>query len=104
VTSNQIISDAGTEFSNFHVQLLFKQYGIVHQSLRGKHKASVAERMIQTLKGRLEKYFWNKITKKYVNVIQQIVQNFYNTPYRSIGMAPSSVNSTDISKVSKKMY
>ena len=104
VTPNQIISDAGTEFYNFHVQQLFKQYGIVHYSLRGKHKASVAERMIQTLKGRLEKYFWNKKTKEYVNVIQQIVLNYNNTPHRSIGMAPSAVNSTNTNKVFKKMY
>ena len=104
VTPNQIVTDEGTEFYNFNVQQLFKQYGIVHYSLRGKHKASVAERMIQTLKGRLEKYFWNNRTKKYVDVIQQIVENYNKTPHRSIGMAPSAVDSSNIKKVFKKMY
>ena len=104
VTPNHIITDVGTEFYNFHVQKMFKNYGIVHYSLRGPHKASVAERMIQTMKGRLEKYFWQNKTKRYVDVLQQVAQNYNNTPHRSIGMAPSSVNENNRDIVFKKMY
>ena len=104
VTPNQIITDVGTEFYNHHVQKLFKENGIVHYSLRGPHKASVAERMIQTLKGRLEKYFWQNKTKRYVDVLQQIVDNYNKTPHRSIGMAPNKVNRSNIDEVFKKMY
>ena len=104
VTPNQLITDLGTEFYNRHVQELFKQYGIVHYSLRGPHKASVAERMIQTIKGRIEKYCWENKTKRYVDVLHQIIDNYNKTPHRSIGMAPISVNSTNREQVFQKMY
>ena len=103
-TPNQIITDVGTEFYNSHVQQLFKEYGIVHYSLTSKHKASVAERMIQTLKGRLEKYFWKNKTKRYIDILDQTVNNYNNSPHRSIGMAPSAVNSKNIRQVFLKMY
>ena len=103
-TPNHIITDVGTEFYNWQVQKLFKENGIVHYSLRGQHKASVAERMIQTLKGRLEKYFWKNKTKRYLDVLQTIVDNYNKTPHRSIGMAPVKVNRSNTEQVFKKMY
>ena len=104
VTPNHIITDVGTEFYNHYVQKLFKENGIVHYSLRGPHKASVAERMIQTLKGRLEKYFWKNKTKRYIDVLQQVINNYNKTPHRSIGMAPIKVNRSNQDAVFKKMY
>ncbi len=104
VTPNQIITDVGTEFYNHRVKSLFDDYGVVHYSLRGPHKASVAERMIQTLKGRLEKYFWANKTKRYVDVLQQVVDNYNKTPHRSIGMAPVKVNRSNQEQVFNKMY
>ena len=103
-TPNHIITDVGTEFYNWHVQKLFKENGIVHYSLRGQHKASVAERMIQTLKGRLEKYLWQNKTKRYVDILQQIVDNYNHTPHRSIGMAPVKVTRSNTEQVFKKLY
>ena len=104
VTPNHLITDDGTEFYNINVQKLFKEYGINHYSLRGAHKASVAERMIRTMKGRLEKYFWHNKTKRYVDVIQQIIDNYNGTPHRSIGMAPNKVNRNNRDQVFKKLY
>ena len=104
VTPNQIITDVGTEFYNYRVKSLFDDYGILHYSLRGPHKASVAERMIQTLKGRLEKYFWANKTKRWIDVLQQVVDNYNKTPHRSIGMAPVKVNRSNRDEVFKKMY
>ena len=103
-TPNHVITDVGTEFYNFHVQKLFEENGIVHYSLRGPHKASVAERMIQTIKGRLEKYFWKNKTKRYLDVLQTIIDNYNKTPHRSIGMAPIKVNRSNSEQVFKKLY
>ena len=104
LTPNHIITDVGTEFYNTHVQKLFQENGVVHYSLRGPHKASVAERMIQTLKGRLEKFFWQNKTKRYVDILQQVVDNYNNTPHRSIGMAPVKVNHSNRESVFKRLY
>ena len=46
---------------------------VIHYSLRGRHKASVAERMIKTMKGRLEKYFWQNKSKRYVDILEQVI-------------------------------
>ena len=103
-TPNQVVTDDGTEFYNHQVQALFNEYGIRHYSIRGPHKAAVAERMIQTLRGRLEKYFWENKTKRYVDVLQQTVDNYNKTPHRSIGMSPISVNLKNRPEVFKKLY
>ena len=103
-TPNHIITDVGTEFYNWQVQKLFKENGIVHYSLRGKHKASVAERMIQTLKGRLEKFLWQNKTKRYIDVLQTVIDNYNRTPHRSIGMPPIKVNRSNTEKIFKKLY
>ena len=104
VTPNQVITDVGTEFYNNHVQKLFQYFGIVHYSLRGPHKASVAERVIQTIKNRLEKYMWHNKTKRYIDILQQVIDNYNATPHRSIGMAPNKVNRNNREKVFRKMY
>ena len=99
-----LATDKGTEFTNRDVQNLFAEKGIIHYILQGKHKASVAERMIRTLKGRLEKYFWQNKTKRYVDVLQQIVYNYNHTPHRSIGMAPVMVNFKNRKDVFDKLF
>ena len=60
--------------------------------------------MIQTLKGRLEKYFWQNKTKRYVDILQTIVKNYNRTPHWSIGMIPVQVNRSNTEKVLKKLY
>ena len=54
------ITDLGKEYYNRKVYDLFRLYGINHYSLRGPHKASIAERFIRTLKSKIERYFYKK--------------------------------------------
>jgi len=103
-TPNHLITDVGTEFYNRPVEQLLQNYGVEHYSIRGQHKAAVAERMIRTMKGRLEKYLWENKTKRYVDVLPQVIDNYNRTPHRSIGMAPISVNRTNRDQVFKKLY
>mgnify|MGYP003729644177 CR=1 FL=1 len=99
-----LVTDEGTEFYNRDVQKLLEEKCVTHYSLRGRHKASVAERMIQTMKGRLEKYFWFNKTKRYVDILQDVIDNYNQTPHRSIGMAPISVNFGNRKTVFDKLY
>ena len=98
------VTDDGTEFYNRPVRGLLEKYGIRHYSIRGEHKAAVAERMIRTMKGRLEKYMWHNKTKRYVDILGDIVNNYNRTPHRTIGMAPISVTLANREEVFKKMY
>ena len=103
VPSN-LITDVGTEFYNHYVQNFLSSIGTKHYSIKGPHKACVAERMIQTMKGRLEKYFYENKTKRYVDVLQQIIDNYNRTPHRSIGMCPVEVNMSNRAYVFEKLY
>jgi len=86
------------------VNTLFDRFGIRHYSIRGKHKACVAERFIKTLKGRLEKYFWEKKTHKWIDVLDQFIENYNNTYHRSIKMAPNEVSDENRKQVFRTLY
>jgi hypothetical protein len=86
------------------MKALFNRYAINHYSIRGKHKACVAERFIRTLKSRLEKYFWENKTQNWVDVLDQFIVNYNGTYHRSIKMAPNDVNDENRSKVFQTLY
>ena len=86
------------------MKALCDRYAINHYSVRGKHKACVAERFIRTLKSRLEKYFWEKNTRNWVDVLHQFIDNYNGTYHRSIKMAPNDVNYVNRAKVFKTLY
>ena len=60
--------------------------------------------MIRTLKGRLEKFMWENKTKRYIDVLQDIVANYNKTPHRSIGMAPTDVSLSNRDAIFQKLY
>ena len=99
-----IITDMGTEFYNKMMNSLFLRLGIKHYSIRGRHKASVAERFIRTLKSRFQKYFWTNKTTNWTAVLDQFVDNYNNTYHRSIKMAPNDVNEDNRAVVYKNLY
>ena len=57
-----LVTDGGLEFFNAAVRKVFDTYGINHYKTptKTKWKASMAERVIRTLKSRLQKYFKTK--------------------------------------------
>ena len=101
-----LITDGGLEFFNSSVRQIFNSFGINHFKSKTKTawKASIAERAIQTIKSRLEKYFAHSKQRKWIDVIDQIVDNYNKTPHRSIGMAPLAVNDENRDKVYKRLY
>ena len=101
---NSIITDEGLEFYNKPMNELYDKYSIIHYSIKTARKASIAERAIQTLKNRFEKYFYQYKTKRWIDVLDQFTENYNQTPHRSIGMAPASVNETNRAKVFKQMF
>ena len=101
---NTLITDEGLEFYNSNVKELLDKYGIHHYSIKTKMKASVVERFNRTLRQKLEKYFVKNNTKCWIDVLQQFVDNYNNTPHRSIGMAPSKVTDENADQVFKELF
>ena len=101
-----LVTDDGKEFFNQKVNNVFMTYGINHYSTptKTKMKASLAERAIRTLKSRLQKLYSVRNKNRWIDVIDQIVTNYNNTPHRSIGMAPIKVTDANRKRVYKRLY
>ena len=94
------------EFYNTEVRKIFTNYGINHYTTptRTKWKASYAERVIRTIKSRIQKYFVQNKTKKWIDIIQNIAKDYNNTPHSSHGLPPQDVTSENRDLVYKKLY
>ena len=104
---NRFASDRGTEFSPSHpsiFKVLVEKYGMLIFKLGGDHKASMAERFIRTLKTRIERYFTESQSFRWVDVLQNLSEAINNTKNRSIGMAPNEVNEENRGEVFQKLY
>ena len=101
-----IITDRGLEFYNSEVKKIFTNYGINHFSTPTKTlwKASMVERVIRTLKGRIQKYFETNNTKRWKDVFEQMVDNYNSTPHAAHGFAPKDINSENKDEVRNKLY
>ena len=52
-------------------------------------KAAVVERFNRTLKTKMFRYFTHANTRRYLDVLYDLLHSYNNTHNRSIGMAPS---------------
>lgn len=84
-------TDKGKEFLCKPVQQLLKQKGVHHFTSNSDKKAAVVERFNRTLKTRMFRYLTSKNAKRYVDVLQQLVDSYNKSFHRSIGMAPADV-------------
>lgn len=93
-------TDMGKEFYNDCFQKLMKQYKINHYSTYSTKKASIIERVIRTIKGKLYKYFSLVGNYKWFGQSLAIIVDAYNnTFHRTIKLKPNEVNSSNESKV-----
>lgn len=97
-------SDAGKEFVGREVKNYLADREIYQQVTRNDKKANYAERVIRTIKGRIYKYLYYKKTKRYIDVLEDIVNGYNNTYHRSINMMPSEVNKENEVKVWAEQY
>ena len=95
----------GVEFLNKSVHSLLQSCGIHHFSTHNAEtKASIVERFNRTLKTRMWRYFTKHQTWRYIDVLQDLVLSYNNTPHRSIGIAPLRVNAKNQEKVWQRLY
>ena len=98
-------TDKGTEFLNNACQSMLARNNIhFYTSENDDIKAAVVERFNRTLKERIYRYFTRSNTRRYLDVIDDIVHSYNNTYHRSIGMAPSQVDADNEDDVRKRLY
>ena len=75
--------DKGKEFYNKDVKDLVELY-----STEKEEKSSVVERWIRTMKEKMWKYFTDKNTNIYIDILPSLVKDYNNTRHSSIKMTP----------------
>lgn len=100
----QLQTDNGKEFYNKTMAAFLKGKKIHLFSTYGDDKASMAERVIRTLKQRIYRYLTLANTLRYENVLQAIVRGYNRSKHRSIGMAPKDVTFANEHTVWNRLY
>ena len=78
--------DEGKEFYNKKVKALLEEKNIKYFSTHAGQKAAIVERFNRTLKTRMWKYFTANETRKWIDIIQNLVDDYNNTFHRTIKM------------------
>ena len=79
--------DKGKEFYNKDVKKLFELY-----STENEEKSCVNERWNRTMRERMFKYFTANSTRRYIDVLDDIVNSYNNTRHSSIKMTPTEAS------------
>jgi transposase InsO family protein len=85
-------TDKGKEFFNTLVSTCLSDRNINHFASNSDMKAAVVERFNRTLKNRIWVYFTSNNTRRYVDVLGDIVDAYNTTIHRSIHMRPADVD------------
>ena len=97
-------TDSGSEFRNF----LFKNYckdRKIHQFMvKAPRKAYLAERVIQTIEGKIQKYLLFHDNLRFIDVIDKIVLNYNNTRHSRTHFKPIDVTHLNEREVFQHLY
>jgi len=98
-------TDKGTEFLNVHVRKLLKSLNIkLWISENEDVKAALVERFNRTLKTKMYKYFTANNTKRYIDVLPDLVDGYNNSVHSTIQMAPAKVRKVDEHRIRQLLY
>ena len=101
--TDKLRTDQGSEFTNKVVQKLFKDEKVHHFVTQNETKASLAERVIKTLKAKYFRHMTQNQTFRYIDIVE--VTDAYNHRYhRSIKMRPVDVTKENESQVWDTLY
>lgn len=93
-------TDLGKEFYNCKFMKLTQHYNINHYSTYSTKKASIVERLIRTLKGKLYKQFSLQGNYRWTaGILEHIVNQYNHTIHRTIRKEPAKVNEKNKSSV-----
>ena len=99
----EIRTDKGGEYMGVVFKRYLKSENVEHIITENETKAAFAERVIKTIKKRLYRYFTYSNNNRWIDVLQDITTSYNSTFHRSIGMAPSDVNTENAAKLWLKL-
>ena len=96
--------DKGSEFYNKEFLNYCKTNNIRIYSTNSELKACVVERFNRTLKEKKYRYFTHIDSKKYIDVLDELVISYNNTYHRSIKRTPNQVKKADEAEIFQNLY
>lgn len=103
-TPANLQTDMGLEFYNDIFRQLMQKRGINHYSTYSSKKASIVERVIRTLKGKMFKHFSFVGKYKWIgSPINDIVYNYNHTIHTTTKYKPSEINKLNESIIAKNI-
>lgn len=97
-------TDFGGEFVNKKVSKVLNKYNVTLYHNESPFKACVVERFNRSLMTRLSKYMHSRNTKRYVNVLQDVVTSYNNTIHSSTKYKPIDVTKENEMNVFINLY
>lgn len=101
---HHIQSDLGKEFYNTKFQALLTKYNINHYSTFTTKKASMAERVIRTLKEKLYKAFNLRGTYRWIDILDEVTESYNSTTHSTTKMKPKDITKMNEDSVLKSSY
>ena len=101
----QIQTDKGSEFTNKTYQKFLKEERVHFFTTENEDiKAAIVERFNRTLKEKMWRYFTKTNSLRYIDVLDQLLQNYNSSFHRSIKMAPVNVTLENQEQVWNTLY
>lgn len=92
-------SDDGKEFFNANFKALMDKHKINHYSVYSSLKAGIIERFNRTLKQNMWKEFSMNGSYRWIDMIEELCNNYNNRVHRTIKMKPKDVNKNNEKKL-----
>lgn len=101
----RIWTDQGAEFYNSVWKKFLDSKDIGHYSTYSEVKVSMVERFNRTLKTRMWKYFTEHDTKKWIDILDDLVDDYNTTKHSTIRMTPIEASKEENEKeLMEKLY
>lgn len=105
VIANKIQTDKGGEFLNRDFRKFLADKNVTFfQTHNVETKAALVERFNRTLKNKMFKYLTANNTRKYIDVLDKLVESYNRSVHRTLGMRPIDVSAADVEDVWQKQY
>jgi len=97
-------TDAGKEFTNRSLKKYLKWRKIKHLVVKDFSKAAVVERWIRTIKEKINKYITYNKNKRFIDVLEDIIDGYNNTVHSRTKFKPSKVNKLNEKSVYRNLF
>ena len=103
-TPKKIEFDQGKEFYNRPFLKLLRRLRIKYFSVYSEHKCAIVERFNRTLKTRMYRSFTARGNRRWIDILQDLVDGYNDSVHRSINFKPNDVTKRNEHLVRRILY